>query len=121
MTRWSYRRRAMRALAAVHLTEAAVLLISPSPTARVVAGPGGSPPSWLVRVLGARTVVQGAAEAMRPTRGVFLVGIAVDITHAASMLLAARIWPQYRRAALASAGAAATSAAGGVLLIRARR
>lgn len=108
-------------LAAAHLTQAAALLGSPSAVARAVAGNGGIAPSWLVQVLGARTLVQGAAEAVRPTQGVRRVGIVVDVTHAASMLLAARIWPQYRRAALASAGAAASSAAAGALLTRTPR
>lgn len=108
-------------LAGAHLTQAAVLLASAPPALRRVAGDCGVPPTWIVRVLGARTLVQGAAETVRPTPAVLRVGVAVDVTHAASMLLAAWRWPRYRRAALVSAGAAASSALAGALLARSSR
>lgn len=105
-------------LAGAHLTQAALLLAAPPAALHMVAGDRGVPPTWLVRVLGARTLVQGAAEAVRPTPGVLRLGVAVDMTHAASMLFAASRGPRYRRAAWASAGAAASSALAGALLTR---
>ncbi len=65
---------------------------------------------WVVRVLGARLLLQHAAVLARP--GVRLVGVAsgVDLLHAASMVPLLRL-PRYRRAALVSGGVAALSAA----------
>jgi hypothetical protein len=39
------------------------------------------------------------------------VAAGIDVLHALTMLAAARIWPQYRRAALTSAAVAGVSAA----------
>jgi hypothetical protein len=115
------RRRDARLLAGVHLGQAAVLLAQPPAALRGLAGNQGIPPAWIVRGLGIRTLVQAAAEAIRPRPDVLRVGIVVDLLHAASMLAAAWIWPRYRRAAVASAGAAVASAAAGALLIRQRQ
>lgn len=111
-------RRRHRALAGAHLVQAAVLLAQPPAVLRVIAGGHDVPPSWIVRVLGIRTLAQGLVDSIRPSRRLLRVGVAVDLTHAASMLAAARVWPAYRRAALTSAGSAAASAIVGVLSVQ---
>lgn len=65
---------------------------------------------------GCPDLAQGAAESLRPRRDVLVLGVAVDLAHAASMVAAATVWPHYRRAALISAGSAATSAVVGGFL-----
>jgi hypothetical protein len=110
------RRRGCRLLAAFHLVQGALLLVQPTAVVRAVAGDAGTPPSWIVRILGVRTLTQSAAEGLSPTPDVMRVGVAVDLAHATSMLVAARVWPRYRRAALISAGAAGISAVLGTLL-----
>ena len=77
------------------------------------------PPSAVVRVLGARRLVQELVLLRWPTREVALAAAAVDGLHAASMLAAVRLWPRYRRAALTSAAISAVS--GAVTLVRASR
>lgn len=114
--RTNARRRGARLLAAAHVTQAAVLLVQPAGLLAAIVGDEGLPPSWIVRVLGLRTLGQGFAEGVRPTRDVLRVGVGVDLVHAASMLAAARLWPRYRRAALTSAGSAGASALVGVVL-----
>ncbi len=114
------RRRGAQVAAAAHFAQAALLLVQPPGVLQVIVGEHENvPPSWIVRVLGIRTLAQGVAESVRPRRGVFAVGVAVDIAHAASMLAAARMWPHYRRAALTSAGGAAAAAVAGALLTKA--
>lgn len=108
-----------RALAAANFAQAAVLLAQPPAVLRVIVGDHDVPPSWIVRVLGIRTLAQGLVESLRPSRRLLRVGVAVDLTHAASMLAAARVWPAYRRVALTSAGSAAASAIVGVLNVQA--
>lgn len=94
---------------------------TPSAIAAVAAGTGPPAPSWLVRVLGLRMAAQCLATAWTRGRGrhlqrrVLLGGAAVDVTHAASMVLAARWRPAYRRSALASAGLAASAAVLGLV------
>ena len=65
---------------------------------------------WVTRVLGARWVVQAAADLAwgRRTRRADVV---VELTHAASMLPAAAVWPARRRTALLSAAVASCLAA----------
>jgi hypothetical protein len=111
-------RRLARLLAVAHLGQAAILLAQPRALLRAITGDHGVPPSWVVRVLGARGLLQGALETVRPRPTILRLGIAVDLTHAASMLAAARIWPRYRRAALVSAGSAAVSALAGTVIVR---
>jgi hypothetical protein len=96
-----------------------VLLAQPSAVLRVIAGGHDVPPSWIVRVLGIRTLAQALVESIHPSRRLLRVGVTVDLSHAASMLAAARVWPTYRRAALTSAGSAAASAIVGVLNVQA--
>jgi hypothetical protein len=67
----------------------------------------GGPDALVARVLGARTAVQGASVIARPTRTVLVAAAVVDLLHAASMVAAARIWPQRHGPALASAALAA--------------
>jgi hypothetical protein len=63
----------------------------------------------IAQVLGARLLAQATADVVwgRRIRG---LDVAVDLTHAASMVAAAQRWPAHRRSALAS-GAVATSTA----------
>ena len=107
-----------RLLAGAHLGQAAVLLAQPQSVLRAITGDHGTPPSWIVRVLGARILLQAGLETASPSSTILRLGIAVDLTHVASMLAAARIWPRYRRAALASAGSATASALAGALIVR---
>ena len=79
--------------------------------ARLAAAGGPLPPTWLVRLLGGRSVAQHGLVLLRPSRGVVLGGAAIDALHALSMVGAAAVWPQYRRPALASAGMAGASVA----------
>lgn len=94
------------------------LLGRPGAMVRVLAPEFPTRRSWLVRVLGARVVLESAALLARPDRTVLLTATGVDTLHAASMLpcLFAR---DYRRAALISgAGAAASAAVLGTLARR---
>ena len=72
----------------------------------------------MIRILGGRQLLQGTAVLIRPTALLVIGGLAVDVLHATTMLAAAAIWPGYRRAALASAAIAGTSAVGAVLILR---
>jgi len=85
------------------------LVVAPDRVATAVAAPG-RPPSWLVRLLGLRVVLQQSVVLAVPTRRVVLLGAAVDGLHALSMVAAAACWPAYRRAAGVSAAVAAASA-----------
>lgn len=94
----------MRAATGARLLLGGACLADPS---RLLAWVGGSDRDdtrtrTIVRVLGGRLVVQGTADlALGPrTR---LPDVAVDLTHAASMVVAARHWPRHRRSALVSA------------------
>ena len=87
-----------------------LMLARPDAVAAAVAGPDTPPPEVVVRVLGARRVVQHLAVALVASRGLALLGAGVDAVHAASMVGAAALWPQYRRAALTSAAVATTAA-----------
>lgn len=113
--------RRARLLAGTHIALAALLLFQPPHVLRRVAGEGGVPPTWIMRVLGARLALQAAPEAIGPSPNILRLGAAVDLAHGASMLVATRIWPRYRRAALASAGCAGASALASMLMITGRR
>lgn len=110
------RRGATRVLAGAHCAFAVLLLAQPPAVLRAVAGDQDVPPSWIIRILGVRTLAQGAAEFLRPRRDVLVLGVTVDLAHAATMVAAAAVWPHYRRAALISAGGATTSAVVGAVL-----
>jgi hypothetical protein len=111
--------RGARLLAGTHLGQAVVLLAQPPDVLRRITGDDGVPPAWIVRVLGARILIQAVPEAISPSPNVLRLGVVVDLVHAASMLAAARVWPRYRRAALASSGSAGASAV--ALIVRGRR
>lgn len=102
--------KAARGLAAARIAGGAALLTAPARAAEAVARGGGVVPSWLIRLLAARWVAQGAVEVRRPTRDVLAAGATIDVLHAASMLLA--VDSRYRRSALFSAALAALTAAG---------
>lgn len=88
------------------------LTLRPEQVAAYAAGPRGqAAPDWLVRILGLRSLVQGAATIARPTTGVLAVGALVDATHAASMAPVILLGSRHRRAASLSAVAAVLSAA----------
>ncbi len=87
-----------------------MLLGAPNTVTGMVAGSDPRPPAWLVRVLGARLLVQGLLEYVRPRRRVLLVGAAIDLAHAASMLALLLLLPVYRRTASASAAEAVLAA-----------
>jgi hypothetical protein len=103
-------RRALRVASSVALIGwGAALLARPDDVAAGVAG-RPIPPSWLVRVLGARQLLQQLVVLAAPTPAVANAASAVDLTHAASMLAALPLAPRYRRAELASAAVAVGSA-----------
>jgi hypothetical protein len=100
----------IRALAVVRLLLALLLVARPAQVGRAVAGSdAGPPPSWLVRILGGRLLVESLAEFARPTPAVVRVGAAVDAAHAASML-ALSVAPSHRRAVLTSGAVAGLGA-----------
>jgi hypothetical protein len=104
------RRRPARAVAAVLGAADLFLLARPDAALHALSVPPPRPPRWLVRLLGARVVLQQVAVLIAPPRRLVLGGAVVDGLHAASMAVAALAWPQYRRAAVISAGAATGSA-----------
>jgi hypothetical protein len=99
-----------RALAAALGVANLFLVARPDAVLSAVAVPPPRPPSWVVRLLGARVVLQEAAVIAVPSRRLVLGCAVVDGLHATSMALAVIAWPQYRRAAAISAVTAATSA-----------
>jgi hypothetical protein len=107
---------AARALGVVELVSGIALTVRPAAIARAVTRTGGTvPATWLVRVLGARSLLQGAVTLARPTRDVLAAGSAIDALHAASMLPVVVGLPRHRRAAAASAAVAASTATAGLL------
>ena len=85
------------------------MLVQPAGAVRATGG-GPVPPEPIIRVLGARRVVQHVLVAGTSSPAIAWVSVATDVLHSASMVAAARVWPQYRRAELASARIAAGSA-----------
>jgi hypothetical protein len=100
-----------RALAAALGVANLFLVARPDAVLSAVSVRAPRPPRWVVRLLGARVVLQEAAVIAVPSRRLVLGGALVDGLHAASMVLAAVAWPQHRRAAAISAVTAAASAA----------
>jgi hypothetical protein len=94
------------------------MLSRPQAVARLVSGTGSTPGAAVVRILGARQLLQGTVVLIRPAPLLVIGGLAVDALHAASMVSAAVIWPDYRRPTLISAAAAGTSAVVGALIVR---
>jgi len=74
----------------------------PAAAARVLdASPAGSHP--VLRVLGARHLLEALAILLRPTRGVVAAGMVVDATHLLSCLLFGAVSAEHRRPALRDA------------------
>jgi hypothetical protein len=88
----------------------AVLLGRPEAVADAAAGSVPPGPGW-VRLLGARYLVQGVAQASLPRAEVLQLSVVVDGLHAASMIGLAMVRAEYRRPALISAAVATGSAA----------
>ena len=95
------------------------LLAAPRRVGRLIGGE--SAPPTVVRVLGARRLLQQVVLLARPSPGIAFAAAAVDSLHAASMLGAVRLWPRYRRAGLTSAAVATASATITLLGARGRR
>lgn len=95
------------------------LVAAPRRVVRLIGG--ADPPTAVVRVLGIRRLLQQLVIMVRPTPAVAVATAAVDGVHAASMLLAARMWPRHRRVALVSAAVSVGSAAVTLLGGRNRR
>src|SRR5689334_18737347 len=75
-----------------------------------LAGSDGHGVHLVVCILGARYVAQGAAGLLVERPWLPTVDATVDAAHALTMVAAAAVWPQHRRAALTSAAAAAVFA-----------
>jgi anti-sigma factor RsiW len=89
-----------------------VLLSRPARIGSALSGTQASaPPPWVVRLLGGRLLVQGAATLAQPGAAAASVSAAVDATHAASMVFVAAVSHRYRRAALINVAVAGASAA----------
>ncbi len=111
-------RTAVRGWGAATVLLGVTMVAVPRRVGAVAAGAGSVPGPLVVRVLGARDVVQGVLVVLHPSKSVVLVGCATDLLHAASMLPAARLFPAYRTAAMRSAIlAVGSSALGGAALL----
>jgi hypothetical protein len=75
----------------------------------------------VVRILGARQLIQALVTRLRPTATVLTLGAWVDGTHAASMVALAWGHPRWRRAALTDAVTAAALAAAGAAAAKRER
>lgn len=113
--------RPTRALGAGHALLGTGLLIWPVRSAALVARSRHAvPPPWMIRSLGARLLLQAAAEVVRPRPGVLSAGAGIDSLHAASMV-PVLFGNRYRSTAAVSAGLAAASAGLSVWIARAGR
>jgi hypothetical protein len=101
----------MRPAAFARLLLGGGCLLAPGAVLTLVGGPDREDRHvrTIARILGGRLVAQAAADLALGSRTRKL-DIAVDVTHAASMLAAAMRWPAHRRSALASAGFATVAA-----------
>ncbi|MGH7666440.1 MAG: hypothetical protein ACRENY_03000 [Candidatus Dormibacteria bacterium] len=82
-------------------------LVAPRLLAADLAAPeSGGEVRLLLRVLGVRQLAQAALSLALPRASVLWLGVATDATHAASMLVLARLRPDWRRGALADAAVA---------------
>lgn len=104
------RTRALQLLSVGLLSWGAVLVVRPRQVAAALAPEYPADKDWVVRVLGARQVVQHAVLLAAHDRPVTSAGVVVDALHALSMLPVTRS-ARYGRAALISGGTAAASAA----------
>ena len=99
------------ALSAVRATGGAVMLLAPGTVCRLYGQPPTPAAQGVVRVLGARHVVQAAVTLARPDRLVVGGGALVDLAHAASAVVWAALAREHRRPGLTSAAAATVLAA----------
>ena len=105
-----------RQLATARTAWGALLVLAPAVPLRALTGgrePAGGP--TLLRLLGARHLLQAALTMAAPTRGTLRLGAVADALHAASGLAFAAIDDRERRAALLDAAVAAAWAAASVL------
>jgi hypothetical protein len=110
------RPRIVRLLGTTELGLGGLLALRSRWVAALAAGSGGQPaPRWVVRVLGVRSLVQGAVTTAAPARTVLVGGAMIDATHAATMLPLVAASPRHRRAAAISALIATAGAVAGVL------
>jgi hypothetical protein len=75
----------------------------------------------VLRVLGARHLLQGSLDLARPTPGVLRSGAAVDLLHATTCAGAVVFLPGWRRVALLDGSGAVCFAAGGIRRANAAR
>jgi hypothetical protein len=101
-------RRVTRVVSGLFGLWGAAQLAFPEQLLQAVAAGRPQPPPWLVRVLGARMLVQYGLAVRAPDRPVLAGSAAVDGLHAASMLAVAATSARHRRVALISAGIAGT-------------
>jgi hypothetical protein len=102
--------RALQLVSAASLAWGAVLLLRPRPVVGRLAPEYPADKDWVVRLLGARLVVQHAVVLAAHDRRTAYGGVAVDALHALSMLPLAGS-ATYGRAALISAGTTGASGA----------
>jgi hypothetical protein len=102
------RPRAQQLLSAALASWGAVLLVRPRPVVAAVAPEYPADHDWVVRVLGARQVLQNGVLLATRNPALGRAGAAVDALHALSMLPVTRS-PRYGRAALVSGAIAAGS------------
>lgn len=96
-----------------------LMIVRPQPVASAAAGSNGRPASrWVIRLLGVRSLLQGAVTAAAPNSVILVAGALVDAAHAASMAPLIAGSPRYRRAAAISAVVATISAGAGALAAR---
>lgn len=99
-----------RAVSAVLAASGLTMLVAPEWVVRRLTPDAPEPRSWIVRLLGARSLVQNVLIVIRPTRQAMQLGAAVDGLHAASMVGVAALSSRFRRPAAVSAGIATVSA-----------
>lgn len=108
---------ARRLLGAVHLTLGMALIIRPGSVTRLLGG--RTPPHrWVIRLLGARSLVQGTVTVAVPDAPIVAAGAVVDAVHAASMIVVGVLSESHRRAAALSAMVAAGCSAAGTTTAR---
>ena len=105
---------ARRRLGAGRLALGLAALVGPRSVVVALTPYGAAVPDQrIVRVLGLRQVVQGAAGLARPTPSVALLGAVVDLLHALSLVPVIALSPRFRASASVSAGLATTAALAG--------
>lgn len=100
---------------AVRAAWGTALIVAPGPLLRLIGGiDEGRTPRRLVRVLGARHLLQAAVE-RQPGRRIRQIGVGVDLAHAATDVLFACIDRRWTRAALSDAAVTTGFAASAIL------